>query len=156
MSAKPDPGHIEVQMACAAMGAPEADAMASWAGATMDAERAGRRALCLRVVDEDEMRALNNRWRGRDSSTNVLAFPGPEGAVAGAPLGDVVLCAPVVAREAHAAGRRAHWAHLVVHGTLHLLGHDHLQDAQAALMEARESAILRSLGFACPYNGGVS
>ena len=151
MSAQP--AHIDVQLACV-YGVPEPQAMAAWAAAAMAAERAERRALCLRVVDEAEMRALNSRWRGRDCSTNVLAFPGPQGG-ADAPLGDLALCAPVVAREAAAGGWRAHWAHLVVHGTLHLLGHDHLEEAGAALMEARESAILRGLGFACPYSGAA-
>jgi len=117
---------------------------------------AGRRChgeLTVRIVDEAEGRSLNRRWRGKRQATNVLSFPyapqpGP------AVLGDIVLCAPVVEREAQSQGKQAlaHWAHLVVHGTLHLLGHDHQEAAAAACMEALEAEILQGLGFPHPYH----
>jgi probable rRNA maturation factor len=111
----------------------------------------GRRGgeLTLRITNEAESRALNHRYRGRDYATNVLSFPYQEPGM----LGDLVLCAPVVAREAKAQGKplRAHWAHLVIHGCLHLLGYDHEQSQAAEKMEKLEIRILRNLGFANPY-----
>lgn len=111
---------------------------------------AGRRRgeLGIRVVGSRESRALNERWRGRAQPTNVLSFPGD-----GRMIGDLVVCAPVVAREARAQGKAlsAHWAHMVLHGTLHLLGFDHARAADARRMERRERALLARLGFADPY-----
>jgi probable rRNA maturation factor len=111
---------------------------------------AGRRRgeLGIRVVGSRESRALNQRWRGRAQPTNVLSFPGD-----GRLIGDIVVCAPVVAREARAQGKTlpAHWAHMVMHGTLHLLGFDHARAADAQRMERRERALLARLGFADPY-----
>jgi probable rRNA maturation factor len=113
----------------------------------------GRRGvLGIRVVDAREGRALNERWRRRACPTNVLSFPAaPE--LAGRQIGDIVVCAPVVAREAREQGKAlaAHWAHMVVHGTLHLLGFDHGRAADARRMEGRERALLARLGFADPY-----
>jgi probable rRNA maturation factor len=115
---------------------------------------AGRRhgELGIRVVGSRESRALNARWRGRDRPTNVLSFPAEPG-LRPRQLGDVVVCAPVVAREAREQGKAlaAHWAHMVVHGTLHLLGFDHLRAADAQRMEGRERALLARLGISDPY-----
>lgn len=111
--------------------------------------------ISLLVVDEAEGRALNRDYRGKDYATNVLSFALNEGdTVAGMPLfGDLVFCAPVVAREAAEQGKRldAHYAHLVVHGMLHLQGLDHEQDDEAEAMEALETVILGKLGYADPY-----
>jgi len=140
------------QLACAAPDAPSAAECARWVAAA--APDTGRE-VTVRVVDEAESRALNRAWRGRDRATNVLSFPAgePPAAVPDAPLGDLVICAPVVAREA--AGQRKplrdHWAHLVVHGVLHLLGHDHEREADAALMEACEVRLLAGFGIPDPY-----
>ena len=108
--------------------------------------------VTLRVVDGREGRALNRRYRGRDRATNVLTFVYDEGASL---AGDIVLCAPVVAREARAQRKSlaAHYAHLVIHGMLHLQGYDHERDDDAARMEAREAAVLRVLGYGDPYAG---
>ena len=111
--------------------------------------------LGLAVVGAPESRRLNSQYRGRDCATNVLSFPAPR-PPPGAPvraLGDLVICARVLRAEARAQAKtlRAHWAHLVVHGTLHLIGYDHERDADARRMERREIAVLRRLGFANPY-----
>ncbi len=117
----------------------------------------GAAELVIRIVDATEGRRLNRRWRGKDRATNVLSFPAglPVG-VALPLLGDLVICAPVVAREAAEQGKTpaAHWAHLTVHGTLHLLGYDHATEAQAVVMEPLETAILGTLGFPDPYGPG--
>lgn len=118
---------------------------------------AGRRqdaALTVRVVDAEEGAALNHQWRRKHGATNVLSFPVPDAPPAMPDLlGDIVICAPVVHAEALAQGKspEAHWAHLVVHGTLHLLGYDHLRASEARVMESLERDILFRLGYPDPY-----
>lgn len=112
--------------------------------------------LVLRVVDESESALLNERYRGKRGATNVLAFaPGelPVGADEPQPLGDIVICAAVVAREAEQQGKtlEAHWAHMVLHGCLHLKGYDHTDERDAAAMEACERELLTGLGLPDPY-----
>jgi probable rRNA maturation factor len=124
-----------------------------WAGAALGTHGAGRE-MALQTVGPARMRTLNRRYRGKDKPTNVLAFPAP--ASPGAhplPLGDVVICPTVLRREAREQGKaeRAHWAHLVVHGALHLAGYDHEDEVDATRMERREIAVLRALGFPNPY-----
>ena len=131
-------------------GVPAASSLRLWAETAL-----GRIAgdLTIRIVDEAESHELNCRYRGKDKSTNVLSFP-YDGDMLDVPvLGDIVICGPVVLREAQEQGKepRAHWAHLVVHGCLHLLGYDHVQEREAEVMEARERKILASLGFPDPY-----
>lgn len=116
--------------------------------------------LAIRLVDAREGQALNHHYRGKDYPTNVLSFPAeiPEGLPKGVKfplLGDLVICAPVVEREAHEQGKAlaAHYAHLTVHGTLHLLGWDHEDDKEAEAMEQLERQILAELGIADPYAG---
>ena len=108
----------------------------------------------LRIVGEDESRALNRRYRGKDRPTNVLAFPADDRYLDYRCLGDLLLCAPVVLREAAEQGKAAdaHWAHLVVHGMLHLQGYDHAEPAERAEMEGLEIKILGELGYINPYN----
>ena len=119
-----------------------------WAGAALQ-DHPGE--VTIRVTGETEMRALNHRWRDADRSTNVLSFPLHD---AGCPLlGDIVICAPVIEREASQQGRslHAHWAHITIHGILHLMGYDHTDAQSAEIMETKETAILRDLGFPDPY-----
>lgn len=141
--------------------APPRTELTRWAVAALGA-RSGGRELGVALVGAAESRRLNARFRGRDQPTNVLSFPPatlPEppprrGAADGArPLGELVVCPKVLAFEARAQEKtlRAHWAHLIVHGTLHLAGYDHERAADARRMERREIAVLRRLGFANPY-----
>jgi len=124
-----------------------------WAGAALG--RGGRNCeLAVLVVGATRGRALNRRYRQRDHATNVLSFPALPGLAARPrPLGDLVLCPSVIEREAAEQGKslRAHWAHLVVHGVLHLAGFDHEHDADARRMERREIRVLRALGVPNPY-----
>lgn len=125
----------------------------SWAETALDG-RLEQAELVLRIVDRAESRQLNREYRGKDRPTNVLSFPFEAPAVVESDLlGDLVLCAPVVAEEALEQEKplQAHWAHMVVHGVLHLLGYDHITDEEAAMMEGLEVEILASLGFPDPY-----
>ena len=131
--------------------------LARWASAALGRSGAGRE-LGVCTVGSAESARLNARFRGRDHPTNVLSFPAarlPWAAPRGAeqPLGELVICPPVLRAEARAQEKtlRAHWAHLVVHGVLHLVGYDHERAADARRMERREVAVLRRLGFANPY-----
>ena len=110
--------------------------------------------VTLRIVDAEEGRRLNRDYRHKDYATNVLTFAYGESAPGQPLLGDIVLCAPVVASEAQAQGQdlTAHYAHLTVHGVLHMQGYDHEKDRDAKIMEAREVAILAALGFPDPYS----
>lgn len=142
---------IDIQIATREHPHPSPEQLRQWAEAALEGQLG---EVSLRIVDEAEIADLNARYRQRQGSTNVLSFPFecPPG-VPLAFLGDVVICAPVVAREAKEQGKTetAHWAHLVVHGVLHLRGFDHLTPEDAERMEARERAILAELGFPDPY-----
>jgi probable rRNA maturation factor len=130
--------------------------IAHWASAALGRGGCGRE-LGVCTVGEAESARLNGRFRGRNQPTNVLSFPAarlpraPRGAPP--PLGELVICPRVLEAEARAQDKplRAHWAHLVVHGTLHLAGYDHMRVDDARRMERREIAVLRRLGFANPY-----
>jgi probable rRNA maturation factor len=116
--------------------------------------RLGDTELGIRIVDEEESRQLNHRYRHKDKPTNVLSFPADLPPELGLPLiGDLVICAPVVIREAREQHKsvEAHWAHMVIHGCLHLLGHDHEQEHEAEQMEALETTLMQQLGFPNPY-----
>jgi probable rRNA maturation factor len=143
---------VEIQRSARTWAPPRAD-ITAWVNIAAGHRAAGRE-LGVRVVGRTESRRLNARYRGRDKATNVLSFPAP--GVPGAPeqpLGDLVICPEVLRVEARSQGKslRAHWAHLVVHGTLHLLGYDHEDPCEAVRMERREVALLRRLGFPNPY-----
>ena len=159
---------VTVQVASSRRGVPHARSFNRWAQAACapylpsnDREM----ALTIRVVGAAESRRLNRTWRSKDKPTNVLSFPaaslapGKNGVPSRFPakeyseLGDLAICAPVVAREAKEQGKpaQAHWAHMVVHGVLHLLGFDHETDRDAEVMETRETQILAQFGYLDPY-----
>jgi probable rRNA maturation factor len=165
---------VTVQIATRRTGVPHARSFARWANAAFAAAASRSRSkateLTIRVIGAAESRRLNRTWRGKDKPTNVLSFGGNgdiphfrhdawgRGRSSGNEecphfLGDLAICAPVVAREAREQGKSpaAHWAHMVVHGVLHLLGYDHENDRDAERMEARETKILAQLGMPNPY-----
>jgi probable rRNA maturation factor len=168
---------VTVQMASSRRGVPHARNLNRWAQAASAVAPSARNrkkslprtdnelALTIRVVGAAESRRLNRTWRNKDKPTNVLSFPAAPlspGATGEPPrfpakefseLGDLAICAPVVAREAREQGKtlQAHWAHMVVHGVLHLLGYDHETDRDAEVMEARETKILAQFGYLDPY-----
>lgn len=134
-------------------GLPAPASFRAWASAALQG-RIKRADLALRLVGEYEARSLNRHYRGKDYATNVLSFPAELPPGVDLPiLGDIVICAPVVQREARTQGKdcRAHFAHLTVHGVLHLLGFDHEDPLDAQSMETLEREILAGLGFEDPY-----
>lgn len=153
----------QVDIQCAtAEPVPDEDDIRRWIATTLTRVAASSGAaqrdpeICVRLVDIDEMTTINATYRHRAGPTNVLSFPAGLPAELGLPLlGDIVICAPVVRREAAAQHKalQAHWAHMAVHGTLHLLGYDHIEEEDAAVMEALESAVLAELHYPCPYRG---
>lgn len=151
---------VDIQVASTVGNVPSEAAMQSWVQEVInELSVAGDCEVSIRVVDEEEGRELNKQYRDKDQATNVLSFPADEATIASLPadlpqlLGDIVICSPVVEKEASAQRKTtaSHWAHLLVHGTLHLLGHDHENDADAEAMEAIETRILRRRGVADPY-----
>ena len=151
---------VAVGYALPRAGLPATVSFRKWVAAAL-AGRIREAAHAIRLVDAKEGRALNRHYRGKDYATNVLSFPAdlPEGLPEGVRLpllGDLVLCAPVIEREAREQGKAlaAHYAHLTVHGTLHLLGWDHGDDVEAEAMEQLEREILAGLGIDDPYRAG--
>ena len=131
--------------------------IAKWARVACGSRGKGA-VVAVKIVGATEGKRLNLLWRGRDYPTNVLSFPAASLPVEPRPLGDLVLCAPVIEREARAQCKplAAHWAHLIVHGCLHLLGHDHERDDEALVMERRERRLLAEFGIADPYRPSVT
>ena len=145
---------LALQYACGSADLPTHRAVIKWIRAAL-ASRCASAEVTVRIVGEAEGADLNRRWRKRRGATNVLSFPS-EGLDHAAPafLGDIVVCAPVVMREAHEQLKspEAHWAHLIVHGVLHLLGYDHQAEREAEAMEKLEQDILERLGYPNPYS----
>lgn len=145
---------LDLQLACDAPQLPSETEIQTWVDAALGAVGLDTGELTVRIVDEQEGRSLNHQYRGKDYATNVLSFPFEAMPGIDIPLlGDLVICAPVVAREAAEQNKplKHHWAHLCVHGTLHLLGFDHIEEADADEMESLEIAILGQLGIDDPY-----
>ena len=142
---------VEVQYAASADNIPSEDTFQLWVG---QIEVDAVQDVALRIVDEAEMAQLNEQYRKKTGPTNVLSFPAdlPDG-VDVPFLGDIIMCAPVVAKEATDQGKSidSHWAHMTVHGILHLQGYDHIDEAEAGKMESLEIKIMHKLGFANPY-----
>ncbi len=141
---------------CSTSGVPTQASIEAWAGAALSLAGYDKAAeISIRIVDLEESQQLNRDYRDKNKPTNVLSFPSELPEELNIPLlGDLVICAPVVATEATQQQKTldSHWAHMVVHGTLHLLGYDHIDDADAAIMENLETRILTGLGFPEPYD----
>lgn len=145
---------IDLQIACEQeSGLPTAQQIEQWATAAVQPQ-SDEVEMTVRIVDEAESHELNLNYRGKDRPTNVLSFPFECPDEVELPLlGDLVICRQVVEREAQEQDKpvMAHWAHMVVHGSLHLLGYDHIEDDEAEEMESLETQIMTGLGFADPY-----
>lgn len=145
---------IDLQLAAAFSEIPTLAQFECWVTAAL-ADRLQSAELTLRIVDEQESAHLNQQYRNKTGPTNILSFPFTQGddGLEIPLLGDLVICAPLVAAEAKEQGKPAenHWAHLTVHGILHLLGYDHVEDDEAIVMENLETAILQELGYPDPY-----
>lgn len=146
---------IDLQLATEHEHCPTLSQLSKWVDATLAATEAiPTSELTIRIVDKEESRSLNHDYRGFDKPTNVLSFPfdAPPGIELNL-IGDLVICAPIVEKEAleQHKSKISHWAHIVIHGTLHLLGYDHIDDDEAEVMECLEKAIMCSLGYPDPY-----
>lgn len=146
---------IDIQLVSRAAGLPSTQQIRSWVNAAWrGTDAATDEEVVVRVTDEEESERLNHEFRGMRKPTNVLSFPfDPVPGIDFCHIGDLVICAPVVEREAGEQGKtaEAHWAHMVVHGMLHLQGYDHQEPGPAEQMESLETAILATLGFPPPY-----
>ena len=133
---------------------PSSSELELWTNAVLNYEGLSEREVTIRFTDEAESQSLNHEYRGKDKPTNVLSFPfeAPPGIEINL-LGDLVICAPVISREAEEQQKRVsdHYAHMTVHGLLHLMGYDHIDDADAEEMESKEIYILATLGIDDPY-----
>lgn len=144
---------LDLQIASEAAGLPDEEAISRWVAGAADGLDPDTE-MTVRIVDREESAALNLTYRGKQGPTNVLSFPFEAPAGLDVPLlGDLVICAPVVFAEAEEQGKtpEAHWAHMLVHGVLHLRGYDHIDPVDADIMESRERDILATFGFADPY-----
>ena len=148
---------LEVQRATTLASVPDNDQFQLWVDAALDG-KSNQFSLSIRIVDETEAQSFNRDYRNKDHATNVLTFPAelPEGlptVIRQSQMGDLLICAPVVAHEATEQRRSEtdHWAHLTIHGVLHLLGYDHEQADEADVMESLETEILAKLGISDPY-----
>ena len=145
---------LSVAYAVPRRGIPAAVSFRRWIGAALSSERRRNTEIAIRIVGAREGRALNRAYRGKDYATNVLSFPAELPSGVELPLlGDLVICAPVVAREAREQGKPLahHYAHLAIHGTLHLLGYDHENARDAESMESRERRVLATIDIPDPY-----
>ena len=144
---------VDIQMASASEEAPDPQSIERWVSAALNNQRDSTE-LSIRIVDTEEGKALNEQFRGSTGATNVLSFPFENESPEPLPLiGDIVICAPLVLKEANEQNKtlNAHWAHMIIHGVLHLLGYDHQNKTEATAMESLETKIMQSLGFPPPY-----
>lgn len=144
---------VEVQVASAMTGLPDVAVIVNWADSVRTLLGTQASEVCIRIVDEPEGRTLNAQYRQRDQPTNVLSFPADVDVPELHLLGDIVICAPVVGQEANDQQKvlSHHFAHMVVHGMLHLHGYDHEDDEEAKEMESLEAEVLARFGIAHPY-----
>ncbi|WP_067519440.1 rRNA maturation RNase YbeY [Endozoicomonas ascidiicola] len=150
--------HVDIMINSASQRLPDQNHLEKWAAAAVTgcpkSSQREEAEISLLIVDAEEGAELNRQWRGKEGPTNVLSFPSDLPPELELPLlGDLIVCAPVVEKEAMEQKKSldAHWAHMMVHGTLHLLGYDHIVDQEAEAMESLETDILRQLGYPDPY-----
>jgi len=145
------PIKLDLQLASGADNIPSKAQFLKWSRTALEGLRA-KAALCIRIVDKEESAGLNQSYRHKSGPTNVLSFPF-ETPFEQDYLGDIIICAPIVQAEAEQQqiAQKAHWAHMTVHGILHLLGYDHIVEQDALVMESLEAKILTQLNFANPY-----
>ena len=154
----PMTNEVDIQIVSNIESIPEPLKLACWAESVLG-DKVEHTEMAIRVVDEDEIAELNHRFRNKPGPTNVLSFACEP--IEGIPmnvLGDIVVCAPIVEQEAVEQRKsiEAHWAHMIVHGVLHLLGYDHIKTADALAMEAEENRLLSGFGFSNPYEEVVA
>lgn len=145
---------IDVEVNSSSTKIPSIENIELWIAAALQSDELNEAEVSVYIVDEQESQELNFQYREKDKPTNVLSFPADIPDEVGVPLlGDLVVCAPVVEREAQEQGKtlEAHWAHMLIHGTLHLLGYDHVEDDEADVMEALETRLITQLNFPAPY-----
>lgn len=145
--------YVDVMVNSTSTQLPEQTDLEQWVAAAV-AQHRDEAEVSVLIVDTEEGAELNEQWRGKQGATNVLSFPSGLPAELNLPLlGDLIICAQVVEREAQEQSKalQAHWAHMMIHGTLHLLGYDHIIEAEAEEMEALETKILAELGYPDPY-----
>ena len=145
---------VEIQLIDSSVETPDAEQIRSWVSAVFTILKRSPLALTVRVVGEEEMAKLNGRYRGRKQPTNVLSFPFDDlPGVSSGILGDILVCPAVLRREVadSTTSLDAHWAHMVIHGVLHLCGYDHQSDRDATVMEGLERDVLKVLGLPDPY-----
>jgi len=146
--------HIDIESNSQSQQVPSNDKIERWITAALESQQLTEAEVSVYIVDEAESQELNSQYRQKDKPTNVLSFPADLPEEIEIPLlGDLVVCAPVVEREAQEQGKTldAHWAHMLVHGTLHLLGFDHIEDAEAEEMEALETQLITAMNYPAPY-----
>ena len=145
---------IDVEVNSSSTKIPSVEHIERWISEALRSDELTEAEVSVYIVDEEESQELNFQYREKDKPTNVLSFPADIPDEVGVPLlGDLVVCAPVVEREAQEQGKTldAHWAHMLIHGTLHLLGYDHIDDDEAEVMEALETRLITQLDFPAPY-----
>jgi probable rRNA maturation factor len=144
---------LDIQLITPANDLPSADQLQCWVDTALNGFQSDAE-IVIRIVDESESADLNQRYRHKQGATNILSFPAdlPEGMDINL-LGDLVVCAPVLAREANEQSKALHdhWAHIIIHGVLHLLGYDHIDEEEAEFMENKEIALLAKLNIGNPY-----
>jgi len=146
--------NINVQIVSSEPVIPAGNELIHWARASLGAN-ANDAEITIRIVDKNESRSLNNQWRNVNEPANVLSFPlNNDENLSPALLGDIVICAPVIRQQAAEQNKstKAHWAHMIVHGVLHLTGYDHIKEDEAEIMESKEISILKNFGFPNPYS----
>lgn len=152
---QPATGIVDLQVACDNSDLPTEAELALWLQRVLNVHEDTGHEITVRIVSPEESQQLNNQYRGKDKPTNVLSFPfeSPPG-IALPLLGDLIVCADVVAQEALEQNKalKDHWAHMIIHGCLHLLGYDHIEEEEAEEMESLEIELLASLNIKDPYN----